>query len=152
MVHQQRKATTCIISQYHRPRQTSYTAKFSPISIVFPPNFLRRFSIFAFCSTAFPPCDVHRHLKRQLTSVSRRWRDIILKFGPSSNWLQLGANHLSRCIWPEAPQLPSTSKCLARSRAMPLSMHHLISLVRLMAGVALSFETIFQRLSWWNCC
>ena len=26
---------------------------------------------------ANPSCDVHRHLKRQLTSVSRRWRDII---------------------------------------------------------------------------
>ena len=27
---------------------------------------------------AFPSCDVHRHLKKQLASVSRRWRDIIL--------------------------------------------------------------------------
>ena len=27
---------------------------------------------------AFPGCDVHRHLKRRLASVSRRWRDIIL--------------------------------------------------------------------------
>ena len=27
---------------------------------------------------AFPDCDLHRHLKRRLASVSRRWRDIIL--------------------------------------------------------------------------
>ena len=27
---------------------------------------------------AFPSCDVNRHLKKQLASVSRRWRDIIL--------------------------------------------------------------------------
>lgn len=52
----------------------------SPINRL--PNFVLLTWIFELCisatSIALPLCDVHRHRKRQLASVSRHWRSVIL--------------------------------------------------------------------------